>query len=482
MSNKLFTFIFAFSVAFASFSIASTLEIYNDGAKYRYVPIDKYIGFTRGVSASCEDQSVALAATDDCSDKKRLCRDIAVIKELGSQRVALKYESSTLEQLVTISKPTDIDASKWIDAAQKIGKRKSELSQALRDVNSKMKTASGKFTRQAPAKKAMMSEEKCLGELELNIPAGYIGAKLLYEADVSSPDSISIKQYIALSNHSGIDIVAGEAYIYAKSSRLYLRPQHFSPWVARVGDTNRYAKKLSRSLSANTASITQDAMMESIMEDEGIAMPVPAIGAVVQAGYKNYHISGIELPSTGKDIKVKIADYKVSMECEYIAHPYRDNRLYRTCSFAPSSAIEANKWTIKKNKRLVTQEAYGEYWDGKYLLNTDVDDEVLISRGQVVKKDQSSGIFGGSIRKRDGFEIDVTNISDKPKSIKIIERIPSSTTDKIKVKLVSVAGVNSYKLVKDGKLVIDVNLKPKEHKKIKVIFELGYDKKLKVNY
>ncbi|HIP61735.1 MAG TPA: hypothetical protein EYG98_04190, partial [Sulfurovum sp.] len=238
MSNKLFTFIFAFSVAFASFSIASTLEIYNDGAKYRYVPIDKYIGFTRGVSASCEDQSVALAATDDCSDKKRLCRDIAVIKELGSQRVALKYESSTLEQLVTISKPTDIDASKWIDAAQKIGKRKSELSQALRDVNSKMKTASGKFTRQAPAKKAMMSEEKCLGELELNIPAGYIGAKLLYEADVSSPNSISIKQYIALSNHSGIDIVAGEAYIYAKSSRLYLRPQHFSPWVARVGDTN----------------------------------------------------------------------------------------------------------------------------------------------------------------------------------------------------------------------------------------------------
>ena len=36
MSNKFFTFMFAFSVASASFSMASTLEIYNDGAKYRY--------------------------------------------------------------------------------------------------------------------------------------------------------------------------------------------------------------------------------------------------------------------------------------------------------------------------------------------------------------------------------------------------------------------------------------------------------------
>ena len=111
MSNKIFISILVASTIFTGSSLASTLEIYNDGAKYRYVPIDKYIGFTRGVSASCEDQSVVLAATDDCSDKKRLCRDIAAIKELDSQRLALKYEFNALEELTSISVGSDIVTS-----------------------------------------------------------------------------------------------------------------------------------------------------------------------------------------------------------------------------------------------------------------------------------------------------------------------------------------------------------------------------------
>ena len=474
MLNRLLIPTLISSALFTTLSVASTLEIYNDGAKYRYIPIDNYIGFSKGVDANCDGQDAGLVSVEQCSDKKRLCKDISMVKELINQQKALNFESSVLEQLVAISKPTDIDASKWIDAAEKIGKRKVELSIEMNSVSSELVSATKEFQKQAPSDKATSTASKCAGELELSIPSGYIGAKLQYEADASAPDTIQITQYMVLNNRSGVDIVAKDAYIYTKSSKMHLKPQHFTPWTAQLSEKIRY-KKSSRAMVATTYA-SDEPMVATL------PMPAPTVGAVVQAGYKNYHISGIELPSTGKDVKVKIADYRVPTKCQYTAHPYRDTNVYRSCSFVPSYPIEANKWSIQRDNRLVSDQAYGEYWEGEYLLNTDVDDEILISRKRVVKHDQSSGIFGGSIRKEDGFRLDITNISDSPKTIKIVERIPSSTTDKIKVKLVSVDGARHQIVGKDGKMVMDISLKPKEHKSIKVIFELRYDKEASVYY
>jgi len=210
--------------------------------------------------------------------------------------------------------------------------------------------------------------------------------------------------------------------------------------------------------------------------------PVPNVGTVMQTGYRDYHISGIELPSTGEEIKIKVADYNAVATCELVSYPYRDTRVYNACSFSPKSPIESDRWRIQKNRRLVSDQAYGEYRDSKYLLNVDVEDEVLVQRKPVVKRDKSSGIFGGSTRKKDGFELVLTNLSGQAKKIKIIERIPTSTTDKIKTKLLKVEGADSHTLGKEGKLEMEVVLAPKTHQKIKVLFELSYDKDTKVSY
>jgi len=480
MINRFFISTLVSSTLFVTLSAASTLEIYNDGAKYRYIPIDNYIGFTKGVSANCDSQSISLMSTDTCSDKKRLCKEINIVKDLANEQKALNYESSMLEQLISISKPTDIDASKWIDAAEKIGKRKVELELKMNSINSQLQSASKEFKRQAAHAKATKSKKKCTGELELSIPSGYIGAKLQYEADTTAFDTIQITQYISLNNQSGIDIVAKDAYIYAKSSRLYLKPQHFNPWTAEIRREPDYKK--SRRRTTTKANYAREMTLDAMAQPAPVLAAEPRVGAVIQTGFKNYHISGLELPSTGKDIKVKIADYRVPTKCEYITHPYRDTNIYRSCSFVPSSPIESNKWTLRKNKRLISDQAYGEYSDGEYLLNTDIDDEIIITREQIVKQDQSSGIFGGSIRKKDGFGLDITNISNNPKTIKIVERIPRSTTDKIKVKLVSVDGARYQVVGKDGKIVMNISLKPKENRKIKVIFELSYSKDVSVYY
>jgi hypothetical protein len=465
---------------------ASSLEIYQDGAKYRTIPSDRFIGLSRGVQATCDGQALTLLPLAVCPPKQRLCAEVGKLEELGRSVRALQLEGKTLDKFITIAKPTQIDATQWIEAAAKIGTHQSELVHKINQLNKAQRSAKQAFDTQAPTQAATVAKKKCVGELELTIPAGYIGAKLLYEADTSDPNAIAIKQFIALSNHSGIDIVAKEADIYARSYQVYLRPQQFTPWVAQIQQSLRKNKRIDSARYASKSPQRERYLSEPDMEVNAMVAPVVApeskMGAVIQTGYKNYHVSGIELPSTGEEIKVKIADYKTTTTCELVSYPYRDSRVYRACSFTPQSPIEANKWRIAKNKRLVSDQAYGTYRDGKYLLNIEVDEALLTTRTPIVKRDRSSGIFGGSIRKKDGYTVALTNLSDQTKEVKIIERIPTSTTDKIQSKLLRVEGASSHRLLKDGKLEITLKLAPHAYQEIKVLFELSYDKATKVSY
>jgi len=461
----------------SSFAFASTLEIYTDGAKYRYIPIDNYIGMVSGVSATCNGQSIALSTTLECPDKQRLCQESKEIVKLSISREMLLGESKILDTILNSSKPTEIDATKWLDSASKLAKRKVELQTKSEEINKQLSQLRDSFSKQSRSLKPLVTKNKCKGELEIDIPSGYIGAKLLYEADVSDRKNIAIKQYLSLVNSSGIDIVAKDAYIYAKPSKKYLKLQHFYPWTANI----RRVQKRSKLRSAKKIR-AESVMAMSRREVAEPASPVVSIGEVVKAGYKNYHVTSVELPSTGEPIKVKIADYKTQTECKTVVYSYRESVAREVCSFTPVSSIEASKWLIRYGSRQVTDAAYGEYRDGKYMLNIDIDDEIVISRNKFIKRDRSSGIFGGSIRKKDGFTIDITNISDQPKSIKLVERIPSSTTDKIEIKLISIKGDQNHKIDEKGRIDMNISLKPNEHRVIEVTFELRYDKDVSVYY
>jgi len=461
----------------SSFAFASTLEIYTDGAKYRYVPIDNYIGMVSGVSATCNGQSTALTTVLKCSDKQRLCQDSREIEKLAISGDVLVSESKILDTLLVSSKPIEIDATKWLDSASKLAKRKVELLTKSREIAQRLSVLKKSIEKQSKSLNHLATKEKCKGELEVDMPYGYIGAKLLYEADISDSKNIDVKQYLSLVNSSGIDIVAKDAYVYAKPSKKYLQLQHFYPWTANI----RRVQKRSKSRSAKKIR-AESVMAMSRREVAEPASPVVSIGEVVKAGYKNYHVTSVELPSTGEPIKVKIADYKTQTECKTVVYSYRESVARKVCSFTPVSSIESNKWLIKYKNRQITDSAYGEYRDGKYMLNVDIDDQILISRKQFIKRDRSSGIFGGSIRKKDGFTIDITNISDQPKSIKLVERIPSSTTDEIKIKLLSIKGDQSHKIDEKGRIDMDISLKPNEHRVVEVTFELRYDKDVSVYY
>jgi len=118
---------------------AATLDIYQDGAKYRTIPTDKYLGFARGVTAVCEGQDIAVTALGECSQGERLCALRSMLREETLAYNASRYEVETLEKILSLSKPTKVDASKWIEAASKIGKQKATLQAQKQQLGEKMR-------------------------------------------------------------------------------------------------------------------------------------------------------------------------------------------------------------------------------------------------------------------------------------------------------------------------------------------------------
>jgi len=210
----------------------------------------------------------------------------------------------------------------------------------------------------------------------------------------------------------------------------------------------------------------------------------PVAAASMQAHYRQsreYLLNNVKLPSDGETKRVPVMQWKVAAECRTELYAYRNPHAYRVCSFTPKFQIEQNSWKVYQNGMIINEKALGAYEEGSYRLYVSNDEDIQVVRKGIVEKERESGIFGGTIRKKDGFTLEITNKSDKTKTLLVTERIPTPATDKIKVRLLSVEG-NSYRLLKEGKLQMDVSLPPKSHKRIEVLFEISYDKALHVVY
>ena len=220
---------------------------------------------------------------------------------------------------------------------------------------------------------------------------------------------------------------------------------------------------------------------EGVADNALMSIPVPA------ASYEDtreYKIENLILPSTGIPVDVKVLTWNAALECELRAFPYRNSKAFQVCSFQAKYQIDNNSWKVKSDNEMINDNAAGEYRDDSYNIYTQIDEDINILRTPIVQKDRKTGIFGGTARKKDGFNLVITNKSDKVKTLTLTERIPTSSTEEIKVKLLSITSDNKidYTVKKEGEIEMKIELASNESKDIKILFEISYDKDLKVNY
>jgi len=457
-----------------SLSVASSLAVFQDSTFYSFSPQNTFIGFTQGVEAKCEGTMLQVEAKSDCPKVERLCGILTSLEEKKEDLQELEANTHILNQLILLPRPSSLDASASIGSAKKLSQELSRLGVEQKQLSEEILIAQGAFEQQAPSMQAQYISPSCAKEVELRIPYGYVTFSSEYEAKLENDKEVSVTQYLQITNKSGIDIHADRALFYYRSATQTVHPIDFNPWIV-----SKYEPR-AKAVYAETMAAPMVAMAtEKSVSAKGHPAP--------HASYEDareYKINTLDLPSTGVPLIVPVLSWKAPVECQIRAYPYVNTQAFQVCSFTPKYQIDTHEWKVKSNEKLINESARGEYKKDTYDLYTKVEEDIQITRKPIVNKEGEEGIFGGTIHKKDGFTLEIVNKSDKPKTLKLIERIPSSTTEEIHSKLLSVKAETKvdYTLLDEGKIEINLALAARETKKIEVLFELSYDKDVKVSY
>ena len=472
LSTTLSLFILSSSMAYSS-----SLSVYKDQTNYNFSPKSSFIGLAKGVKAKCDGNTVELYVIPSCPKDKRLCKELISLKKTEQKLNSINSNSKVLEQLISLPQPTSFDADAWIKTAKDVGEEQAKLLQEAKKSREELALKQRAFQKQAPSKNPLLSREICTNELELTIPSGYISFSTSYEADIANEKEVKVTQYLSIVNRSGIDIEAGSAMFYYRLANQYVRPVHFDPWIVSKYEPRPKSRVAKRSLPQKME-ITSMAMAD---EASVFASPAP-VASYIDA--REYQINNLDLPSSGLPVEVQVTSWTSPLTCIAKAYPYVNTNAFSICSFEPKHQIDSNRWKIKSGKVTINEKAVGEYHEGKYSLYTKIEEDIKIIRKPIVKKERETGIFGGTARKKDGFVLTLTNKSDKSKTLTLVDRIPASTTDEIEVKLLEIRSDQkvNYKMLKEGQVEMKITLAANETKKIEVLFEISYEKDLKISY
>jgi hypothetical protein len=457
---------------------ASSLAVYQDNTFYNFTPNNNVIGFSKGVKAKCEGTTMPLSFISSCPSDDRLCQLLRSLKDAEQKVQVVKENAKVLTQLISLPQPTTFDANSWIESAKRIGAEQAKLLIDEKLLTEEVQIKQRAFRKQAPSTQLLQADKTCNNEVELTIPYGHVSFTTEYEANIEDEKEITVTQYLAITNRSGIDIEADTAMFYYRSSNQYIHPIHFQPWIVSkyVPTPERvYKQAMEKKARMDMAMMAEERVSESMIASAPVASYEDA---------REYKIKDLSLLSTGVPLDVEVLKWKAALSCEVRAYPYENTRAFHVCSFDPKYQIESNKWKVKSSHKMINDNATGEYRDGKYDLYTKIEEDIQIGRKAIVNKERETGIFGGTVRKKDGFTLTLINKSDKEKTFTLIDRIPTSATEEIKSKLLSINSEKkvNYKILKDGQIEMKLTLSPHENKTIDVLFEISYDKDLKVNY
>ena len=457
-----------------SLSVASSLAVYQDSTFYSFSPQNTFIGFTQGVEAKCEGTTLQVEVKSDCPKFERLCGLLTSLEEKKEDLQELEANSNILHQLILLPRPASLDASASIASAKTLSQELSRLQVEQKQLGEEILIAQGAFEQQAPSMQAQYITPSCAKEVELRIPYGYVTFSSEYEAKLENEKEVSVTQYLQITNKSGIDIHADRALFYYRFATQTVHPIDFNPWIV--------SKYEPRAKAVYTEAMA--APMVAMVADQSVSAKSHPTPHASYEDAREYKINALDLPSTGVPLVVPVLSWKAPVECQIRAYPYVNTQAFQVCSFTPKYQIDTHEWKVKSKEKIINESARGEYKKDTYDLYTKVEEDIQITRKPIVNKEGEEGIFGGTIHKKDGFTLEIVNKSDKPKTLKLIERIPSSTTEEIKSKLLSVKAETKvdYTLLDEGKIEINLTLVAHENKKIEVLFELSYDKDVKVTY
>lgn len=226
----------------------------------------------------------------------------------------------------------------------------------------------------------------------------------------------------------------------------------------------------------------ESAKKAEILYEDDMANYEPAIQSE-NLTFQEYKISSpYNISSNGKQQRVEIQKHQLPAEYNYFAVPKLDSKAYLVAKVANWEQYKL----LSGNSKIYFEDTYvGEaYIDANNTADTltlslGEDKNVVIERKSIVDKSNTKFI-GQKETKNKSFEINIRNAKSKSIKIEILDQIPLSKNNEIKVKLNESADAVYNEQTGELKWIVEVNSNEKVTKTFD--FEISYPKNKKIRF
>jgi len=333
-------------------------------------------------------------------------------------------------------------------------------------------------------------------EQALRIQASYLAYNAswqpFYKVDVS-PDLKTVN----LTMFARITQVTGEDWKGVKLSLSNVLPLHTaglpeaSSWIldvqrrpAPVMYDNKVLMK-----SAMRGAAARDQMVGAELAYAPQAADVVEKAEFVQAVSTELPISfeyafpqAVNIESQDKETLLPVFSKELTGNFYYYAVPKVNSQSFLACRVSSSKEVLAAPMSVYFSGRFVGKSMMTEKKPGEeFEINLGADRDVIIKREKIKDKTQEM-LFGKierlTIIRELAYKITVENMKDKNIKIKLLDSVPVSKTDKIEVKDMKIVPEPAKKGYQDkqGVMLWEMDLKPKEKKEISIEFTVTYPK------
>lgn len=293
-------------------------------------------------------------------------------------------------------------------------------------------------------------------EIELSYNIGYACSFTPYYEIKADENFVNLNYYVKIKQKTGEDWENTKVVLNtAKILPLTIAPEVTPYYVnLEIKPSPMYEKELERELPLTLMEKEETKIMETGISLEYI---LPKKISLKSGEEKKFFLKSLNLPT----------------EFEYFIYPRKDKNTYLQAKIFNNSEMvllggEAatyikNSYTGKTNIKTISP-------NETLIINLGIDERIRVERKLVKFFTKREGVFDKKERQEFTYETKIENYSGKERKLKIVEQIPISQTDEIKVKLIKIEPKPNIIDENLGIFIYHKNLRPNE----KFIINLSY--------
>ncbi|MDZ4845406.1 MAG: DUF4139 domain-containing protein [Chitinophagales bacterium] len=378
-----------------------------------------------------------------------------------------------LEKLVILyrSRVTDIRKKifKLNEDAQKLNEQKAAVQNRINLINNQTVSPTGEIVVTLLAASAGATKVKC------NYMTNNAGWSAIYDLRSDGIEKpVTLNYYAQVQQNTGfnwkdVKIIVSTGNPSLNNSRPILAPLYidfYSPYI------DNYLDK---------ASYTNSALYKSL-DDEKNSGPVYTVVVNETQLSAQYDISLPQsIPSDGKTRQVPLKEYELPARYVYHTVPRMDNGAFllaKVTNWGQYNLLAGMANIFFEEEYIGQSNINPQVTSDTLLLSMGRDEKINVQRTSIIDK-ESHSFFGGTRKEKRTYEISVLNTKNKPITIEILDQLPVSKQQDIKVELLDKGGAEYTEEI--GKLLWTLDLAPGEAKKVRFSFEVSYPKEKTVS-